>query len=64
MTNMVLRYRSWRYRHAIRASLRDNQRKLDHKRRQAHVHNLITFGADKGVLIARCTICGETQEQS
>ncbi|HQZ84095.1 MAG TPA: hypothetical protein PLB21_00515 [Actinomycetota bacterium] len=61
---LVMRYRSWRYRRAIRANLRSNQRKLDRKRKQAHEHNLVIFGADKGVLIARCTICGQTQEQS
>lgn len=55
------RLRSWRYHRAIRASVRSNQRQLVRARR--HEHTPVLFGADSGVLITRCSTCGQTQEE-
>jgi hypothetical protein len=56
------RFRSWRYRRAIRTSLRRNQRQLKRARNTYHVHQYVVFGADKGTLVERCSVCGATQE--
>lgn len=57
--NIVWPYRSWRYRRAISKTLRSNERKLARARRTVHTHDIVVFGAAKGVMLERCTICGD-----
>ncbi len=62
MPTDIDRFRSWRYRHAIRRELRRNQRQLVRAHNHAHTHQYVIYGADSGVLLERCSTCGKTQE--